>query len=116
MRNGNCICALAAIMLNMCHGRIWKAALMLVAMCAVLMVSTAAVSPAHQHTEVIGSNCDLCCVGHLPALQSPHLSDIRPSVILDWQIPAEEHLSSLDTQFSATLGRAPPCHSPKLHP
>jgi len=95
-------------MLNMCLGRIWKAALMLVAMCAVLMVSTAAVSPAHQHTEVIGSNCDLCCVGHLPALQSPYLSDIRPSVILDWQIPAEEHLSSLDTQFSATLGRAPP--------
>jgi hypothetical protein len=81
---------------------------LLVAMCAVLMVSTAAASPAHQHTEVIGSNCDLCCVGHLPALQSPHLSDIRPSVILDWQIPAEAHLSSLDTQFSATLGRAPP--------
>jgi len=95
-------------MLNMCHGRIWKAALMLVAMCAVLMVSTAAASPAHQHSEVIGSNCDLCCVGHLPALQSPHLSDIRPSVILDWQIPLEEYPASLDPQFSATLGRAPP--------
>jgi hypothetical protein len=91
----------------MCHGRVWKAALMLVGMCAVLTVGTAAAS-AHQHTEIIGSDCDLCCVGHLPALQSPHLSDIRPSVILDWQIPAEEYLSSLDTQFSATLGRAPP--------
>jgi len=95
-------------MLNMYQGRIWKAALMLVAMYAVLMVSTAAASPAHQHTEVIGSNCDLCCVGHLPALQSPHLSDIRPAVILDWQIPAEEYPVSLDPQFSATLGRAPP--------
>ncbi len=92
----------------MCHGRTWRAALMLVAMCAVLVVSTAAASPAHWHTEVIGSNCDLCCVGHLPALQSPHLSDIRPSVVLDWQIPATEHHSSLDPQFSATFGRAPP--------
>src|SRR5689334_9309664 len=95
-------------MLNMCHGRVWKAALMLVAMCVVLMVGTIAASPAHQHTEVIGANCDLCCVGHLPALQSPHLSDIRPSVVLDWQSPAEENLASLDPQFSATLGRAPP--------
>ena len=95
-------------MLNMCHGRIWKAALMLVAMCAVLMVGTAAVSPAHQHTEVIGSNCDLCCVAHLPALQSSHLSDIRPSVIFGWQIPADEYLASLYTQFSASLVRAPP--------
>jgi len=91
----------------MCHGRVWKAALMLVAMCVVLMVGTAAAS-AHQHTEVIGSNCALCCVGHLPALQSPHLSDIRPAVILDWQIPAEEYPASLDPQFSSTLGRAPP--------
>ena len=81
---------------------------MLVAMFAVLMVGTAAASPAHQHNEVIGGNCDLCCVGHLPALQSPHLSDIRPSVILDWQSPAEDHLASLDPQFSATFGRAPP--------
>ncbi len=96
------------MMLDMCHGRVWKAALMLVVMCVVLMVSTAAASPAHRHAEVIGSNCDLCCVGHLPALQSPHLSDIRPSVILDWQIPAEEYFSSLDPQFSATFGRAPP--------
>jgi len=92
----------------MCHGRIRKAALMLVSMCAVLMVSTAAASPAHQHTEVIGSDCDLCCVGHLPALQSSHLSDICPSVILAWQIPAKEYPASLDPQFSATLGRAPP--------
>jgi len=95
-------------MLCMCHGRVWKAALMLVAMCVVLVVGTAAASPAHQHTEVIGGNCELCCVGHLPALQSPHLSDIRPAVLLDWQSPAEEYLSSLDPQFSATLGRAPP--------
>jgi hypothetical protein len=93
--------------LHMCHGRIWKAALMLVAMCAVLTVGTAAAS-AHQHSEIIGGDCDLCCVGHLPALQSPHLSDIRPSAFLDWQIPAEEYFSSLDPQFSATFGRAPP--------
>jgi hypothetical protein len=78
------------------------------AMGAVLIVSTAAASPAHHHAAAIGGDCDLCCVGHLPALQSPHLSDIRPSVILDWQIPLEEYFSSLDPQFSATLGRAPP--------
>ena len=91
----------------MCHGRIWKAALMLVVMCAVLTVGTAAAS-AHWHTEIIGSDCDLCCVGHLSALQSPHLSDIRPAVILDWQIPAEEYPASLDPQFSEAFGRAPP--------
>ena len=82
--------------------------LLLVATCAVLIVSTAAASPAHRQTMGIGADCDLCCVGHLPALQSPHLSDIRPSVVMDWQIPAEEYFSSLDPQFSATFGRAPP--------
>jgi len=88
--------------------RCWKAVLLLVATCAVLIVSTAAASPAHRHTMGIGGDCDLCCVGHLPALQSPHLSDIRPSVVMDWQIPAEEYFSSLDPQFLATFGRAPP--------
>jgi hypothetical protein len=88
--------------------RCWKASLLLAAMCAVLIVSTVAASPAHRHTEVIGGDCDLCCVGHLPALQSPHLSDIRPSAVLDWQTPAEAVHSSLDPQFSATFGRAPP--------
>jgi hypothetical protein len=92
----------------MCQGRYWKASLLLTALCAVLIVGTAAVSPAHRHTEVIGSNCDLCCIGHLPALQSPHLSDIRPIVVLDWQDSAEEFHSSLDPQFLATFGRAPP--------
>jgi hypothetical protein len=92
----------------MCQGRYWKASLLLMAMFAVLIVSTAAVSPAHRHSEVIGSNCDLCCIGHLPALQSPHLSDIRPIVVLDWQISAEEFQSSLDPQCPATFGRAPP--------
>jgi hypothetical protein len=84
-----------------------KALLLLVAMCAVLTVSTAAASPSHHHTTV-GGDCDLCCVGHLPALQSPHLSDIRPWVVLQWQPSAEEYQSSLDPQFHATLGRSPP--------
>ena len=60
----------------MCRGRVAKASLLLIATCAVLLVSTVAASPAHRH--LVGTDCDLCCVGHLPALQSPHLSDIRP--------------------------------------
>ena len=92
----------------MCRRRLWKAWLLLAVMCAVLMIGTAAISPSHRHSEVIGNNCDLCCIGHLPALQSPPLSDIRPSVVLNWQIAAEEFPSSIDPRFSATLGRAPP--------
>jgi hypothetical protein len=92
----------------MCRGRVCKASLLLLAMCAVLMVNTAAASPAHWHSRVMGSDCDLCCVGHLPALQSPHLSDVRPSAVLNWQISAEEYQSRLDPKFSATFGRAPP--------
>jgi hypothetical protein len=92
----------------MCRRRHWKAALLLAAMCAVLVMNAAAASPAHRHSEVIGNNCDLCCIGHLPALQSPYLSDIRPWVVSDWQASAEEYHPSLDPQLPATLGRAPP--------
>jgi hypothetical protein len=92
----------------MCRKRSLKALLMLVAMFAVLTVSTAAASPAHHHTAAVGGDCDLCCVGHLPALQSPHLSDIRPWLVLHWQPSAEVYQSSLDPQFHATLGRSPP--------
>jgi hypothetical protein len=76
------------------------------AICAVLLVSTVAASPAHRH--LIGTDCDLCCVGHLPVVQSPHLSDIRPSIFLDWQPWVDEYQASLDPQFPATRGRAPP--------
>jgi hypothetical protein len=92
----------------MCRWRVWKASLLLVAMVAVLTVSNAAASPAHWHSQVIGSDCDLCCVGHLPTLQSPHSSDIRPSPVMDWQIPADENPASLDRQFFPAFGRAPP--------
>jgi hypothetical protein len=91
----------------MCQRR-WKAVLLLAAMCAVLAVSNAAASPAHHHSEAIGGDCDLCCVGHLPALQTPHVSDLRPAVVSVWHTVAEEYHSSLDPQFTAALGRAPP--------
>ena len=82
--------------------------LLLAAMCAVLAVSNAAASPAHHHSEAIGADCDLCCVGHLPALQTPHLLDLRPAVVSVWHTLAEEYHSNLDPQFTAALGRAPP--------
>jgi len=90
----------------MCRGRVAKASLLLIATCAVLLVSTVAASPAHRH--LVGTDCDLCCVGHLPALQSPHLSDIRPSNFLDWQPSADEYQPILDPQSPITHGRAPP--------
>ena len=95
-------------MYDMCHQRPWKAWLLLSCACAVLAMSTAAASPAHRHSELIGNDCDLCCIGHLPALQSPLLFDIRPPVVLKWQVPAEEFLFSPDPGFSARFGRAPP--------
>jgi len=73
-----------------------------------MAVSTAAASPAHHHSEALGADCDLCCVGHLPALQSPHLSDLRPAVVSVWHALAEEYHSCPDPHFTATLGRAPP--------
>jgi len=82
--------------------------LLLAAMCAVLPVNAAAASPAHHHSGAIGAGCDLCCVGHLPALQSLHLSDLRPTVVSNWHTSAEEYHFSLDPQFTAALVRAPP--------
>jgi hypothetical protein len=82
--------------------------LLLAAMCAVLAVSNAAASPAHHHSEAIGGDCDLCCAGHLPALQTPHLLDLRPAAVSVWHTLAEEYHSNLDPQFTAALGRAPP--------
>ena len=96
------------MMWGMCRGRVWKASLLLLAMSAVLMVSTAAASPAHHHSALAGGDCDLCCLWHSPALQSPHLSDLRPSIILHWQASAEERQASLDPQIPPALGRAPP--------
>jgi len=83
-----------------------EALLLLAVMGTVLTVNTAAVSSAHRH--VVGSNCDLCCVGHVPALQSPRVLDVYVPIVMDRQISAEQHPASLDPDFSATLGRAPP--------
>jgi hypothetical protein len=90
----------------MSRGSICEALLLLAVMGAVLTVSTVAASPAHRH--VVGSDCDLCCVGHVPALQSPRASDVHLTIVVDRQTSAEEHAASLDPYFSAKLGRAPP--------
>ena len=82
--------------------------LLLAAMCAVMAVSTVAASPAHHHSETIGADCELCCVGHLPALQSPYLSDLRPAFVSLWRRVADEYHYTPDPQFTATRGRAPP--------
>ena len=84
----------------------WKAALLLTAMCAALIVSAAAASPAHHHSDAIGSDCELCCVGHLPALQSPHLSDLRPVAQSAWHATVEECRSSLAPIYSDARTRA----------
>jgi len=93
---------------HMFLGRAGKACLLLAAMCAVLAVSMSAASPAHRHSDTIGGDCNLCCAGHLPVIQSPLSSDMRPTLVMDWRLPADEDHLSLDPQFAAPLGRAPP--------
>jgi len=90
-------------MYDMCHQRPVESWLLLSCACAVLAMSTAAASPAHRHSELIGNDCDLCCIGHLPALQSPLLFDIRPTVVLKWQVRRSEYLFSPDPGFSASF-------------
>jgi len=85
-----------------------RALVQLVAMCVLLAVNAAAASPAHHHSDAIGSDCVLCCVGHLPVLQSQHGVDIRPASRTDWHAAIEEFQPDLDSQFTATPGRAPP--------
>jgi hypothetical protein len=93
-------------MYRMSRRSVCEALLLLAVLGALLAVSTAAVSSAHRH--VVGRDCDLCCAGHVPALQSPRASDVHLPVVVDRQISAEEHPDTLDPDFSATLGRAPP--------
>jgi len=81
---------------------------MLLAVCAVLAVNSAAASPAHQHSVAAGSDCELCCVGHLPALQTPCQSDLRPGGNLNWQPAIEPQCADLDPRSTAASGRAPP--------
>jgi hypothetical protein len=81
---------------------------MLAAMCAVLAVSTTAASPAHRHSDAPGSDCDLCCVGHLPAVQARHSSDLGPCIIFHWRPAGDEFLPIIDPHLRAAASRAPP--------
>ena len=91
----------------MCHRRPWKALLLCVAVAALAVITTAAALPAHWHSAIGGVNCDICCIAHAPALQSPVNADARPLVPVGRHVAVERLTGPLESFFFADLGRAP---------
>ena len=92
----------------LCHRRPWKALLLCLAVAALAVITTAAALPTHWHSAARGVNCDICCIAHAPALQSPVVADVRPPLPVERHIAVERVPGLLETFFPAALGRAPP--------
>lgn len=93
---------------NLCHRRPWKAVLLWVALIALVVVTTVATMPAHWHSATRGVNCEICCIAHAPALQSPVYADAQLLAAVERRVATERLPRLLETFFFADLGRAPP--------
>ena len=74
----------------MLSGRpILRSLVLLLAISATLLVSTAAASPAHLHKANFDGSCDICTVAHLPVIQpalsvqlfAPGISKVRVTIL-----------------------------------
>ena len=80
----------------------------LLALCAVLVVTTASVLPGHAHANDTARPCDICHSGHLPCLQPAGEIQLHAHMPVIWQHTPDAHQHSLDSTSVIRSPRAPP--------
>lgn len=76
------------------------------ALCALLVVTTASVLPGHGHESA--RPCDICHSGHLPCLQPSGQIQLNAQMPVTWQHTAPLSERYLDSAAVIRAPRAPP--------
>lgn len=88
--------------------RLWKSLLLSLVIASTLMVSAAAVSPAHGHLFGAGGRCDICAAAHLPQLQPPLPVRLHVLTVSDWKVPVGDAGLPAEPVTQPRFSRGPP--------
>ena len=80
----------------------------LLALCALLVVTTVSVLPGHGHDNDNARSCDICHSGHLPCLQPSGEIQYSTQLRVVWQQTPESLERSLESESVIRSPRAPP--------
>jgi len=80
----------------------------LLALCAVLVVTTASALPGHAHANDTARPCDICHSGHLPCLQPSGEIQLHAHMPVVWQHSADDFQRYIDSTSITRSPRAPP--------
>jgi hypothetical protein len=80
----------------------------LLAICAVLAITTASVLPGHDHAGDTARACNVCQSGHLPCLQPSGEIQLHVQTPVIWQQTLEDFERRLDSASVIRSPRAPP--------
>ena len=78
------------------------------ALCALLVISTASVLPGHAHANDAARPCDICHSGHLPCLQPAGEIQLHAHMPFVWQHTPDDVQRYLDSTSVIRSPRAPP--------
>jgi hypothetical protein len=84
----------------------------LLAVCALLVVTTATVLPGHGHDNDNARPCDICHSGHLPCLQATDAIELLAHMPVSWQQALEDLDRHVDSGSVIRAPRAPPVFFP----
>jgi len=79
--------------------------LVVVVLVATLVLSTVAFQHSH---DPAARSCDLCQVGHTPALQATGLAAVRSPQPIEWHSVTEQVHPDLEPLLASSPSRAPP--------
>ena len=80
----------------------------LLAICAVLVITTVSVLPGHGHESNTARTCDICHSGHLPCLQPSGQIQLHFQMPVIWQPTPEDFEHYLESASVIRAPRAPP--------
>lgn len=85
-----------------------RSSIALLAICAVLVVTTVSALPAHGHESDAARPCDICHSGHLPCPQPSGEIELHAHMAVTWQHVPEDFEHRLDSASVIRSPRAPP--------
>jgi hypothetical protein len=80
----------------------------LLALCALLTITTLSILPAHGHNGSAARSCDICQSGHLPCLQPSAEIQLSAHMPVTWQHSVQDFERRLDRAWAIRSPRAPP--------
>lgn len=86
----------------------WQKTAAILAIAAMLAISSAAALPGHWHNNPRGSSCDICRSGHLPTPQPLNRVELRVPAKVEWQKAPVELKHESEPVLAYSSPRAPP--------